>query len=55
MAGVPAGSWDVEIRSGEVPALTVSVAALLVTFPVVLLTTTVNCAPFSEIVEAGVV
>jgi hypothetical protein len=36
-------------------ALTVSVAALLVTLPTVLLTTTVNCAPLSELVVAGVV
>jgi hypothetical protein len=34
--------------------LTVSVAALLVTLPVVLLTSTVNCAPLSELVVAGV-
>ena len=36
-------------------ALTVSVAALLVTLPAVLLTTTVNSAPLSELVVAGVV
>jgi hypothetical protein len=35
--------------------LTVRVAALLVTLPTVLLTTTVNCAPLSELVVAGVV
>ena len=34
---------------------TVSVAGLLVTLPTVLLTTTVNCAPLSEFVVAGVV
>jgi hypothetical protein len=34
--------------------LTVSVAALLVTVPAVLLTTTVNCPPLSELVVAGV-
>lgn len=34
---------------------TVSVAALLVTLPAELLTTTVNCAPLSEPVVAGVV
>jgi hypothetical protein len=33
---------------------TVSVAALLVTLPTVLLTTTLNCAPLSEVVVAGV-
>ncbi len=33
---------------------TVSVAALLVTVPAVLLTTTVNCAPLSELLVAGV-
>jgi hypothetical protein len=36
-------------------ALTVRVAALLVMLPVLLLTTTVNCAPLSELVVAGVV
>ena len=36
-------------------ALTVRVAALLVMLPAVLLTTTVNSAPLSELVEAGVV
>jgi hypothetical protein len=40
---------------GVVPELTVSVAALLVALPTVLLTTTVNCAPLSELVVAGVV
>jgi len=34
---------------------TVSVAALLVTFPATLLTTTTNCAPLSEEVVGGVV
>jgi hypothetical protein len=38
-----------------VAALTVSVAALLVTLLAELLTTTVNCAPVSEVVSAGVV
>jgi len=33
---------------------TVSVAAPLVMLPAVLLTTTVNCAPLSELVVAGV-
>jgi hypothetical protein len=41
--------------SAIVPLLTVSVAALLVTLPVELLTTTVNCAPLSELAVAGVV
>src|SRR5207244_97535 len=36
-------------------APTVSVAALLVAFPAVLLTMTVNCAPLSPLVVAGVV
>jgi hypothetical protein len=35
-------------------ALTIRVAVLLVTFPAVLLTTAVNCAPLSEPVVAGV-
>ncbi len=35
--------------------VTVSVAALLVTLPAALLTSTVNCAPLSELVVAGVV
>jgi hypothetical protein len=34
---------------------TVRVAALLVTLPTVLMTTTVICAPLSELVVAGVV
>lgn len=41
--------------SEAVAAFTVSVAALLVTLPPVLLTTTVNCAPLSVVVVAGVV
>ena len=36
-------------------ALTVSVAALLVTLPTELLTMTVNCAPLSAVVSVGVV
>jgi hypothetical protein len=36
-------------------AFTVSVTALLVTLPAALLTTTVNCAPLSELVVVGVV
>ena len=43
------------IEGPAVAALTVSVAALLVTFPDVLPTTTVNCAPLSALVVAGVV
>jgi len=35
--------------------LTVSVAALLVALPTELLTMTVNCAPLSDVVSAGVV
>jgi hypothetical protein len=38
-----------------VAAFTVSVAALLVTLPAALLTNTVNCAPLSAVVVAGVV
>jgi hypothetical protein len=41
--------------SEAVAAFTVSVAALLVTLPAVLLTTAVNCAPLSVVVVAGVV
>ena len=36
-------------------AFTVRTAALLVALPALLLTTTVNCAPLSEVVVAGVV
>lgn len=43
-------NWGVEVL-----VFTVSVAALLVMFPALLLTTTVNCAPLSELVVAGVV
>jgi hypothetical protein len=42
-------------ESSRVEALTVSVAALLVTVPAGLLTATVNCSPLSEVVVAGVV
>src|SRR5260221_551025 len=45
----------VVIDGATAAALTVSVAALLVTLPAELLTTTVNCAPLSELVVAGVV
>ena len=48
-----AGCVVIEGATGA--ALTVSVAALLVTLPAELLTTTVNCAPLSEVVSAGVV
>jgi hypothetical protein len=41
--------------SRKVAAFTVSVAALLVTLPAELLTTTVNCAPLSAVVVTGVV
>jgi hypothetical protein len=41
--------------SRSVVTFTVRVAALLVTLPVLLLTVTVNCAPLSEAVVAGVV
>jgi hypothetical protein len=46
--------WAV-IEGATGAALTVRVAALLVTLPAALLTTTVNCAPLSELVVAGVV
>jgi hypothetical protein len=45
----------VVICNGEVAALTVRVAVLLVTLATALLTTTVNCAPLSEVAVAGVV
>jgi len=45
----------VVIEGGTTAALTVSAAALLVTLPALLLTTTVNCAPLSAVVVAGVV
>ena len=48
-----AGCAVIEGATGA--ALTVSVAGLLVTLPAVLLTTTVNSAPLSELVVAGVV
>jgi len=38
----------------ETPQFTVKVAALLVTVPALLLTTTSNVAPLSELVVAGV-
>jgi hypothetical protein len=43
------------LTEGGCATFTVSVAALLVTLPAVLLTTTVNCAALSELVVAGVV
>jgi len=43
------------VSAPGVGALTVSVAGLLVTLPTELLTTTVNWAPLSEVVSAGVV
>jgi hypothetical protein len=45
----------VVIDGATAPALTVSVAARLVTLPAALLATTANCAPLSEVVVAGVV
>ena len=48
-----AGCVVIEGATGA--ALTVRVAAALVTLPAVLLTFTVNCAPLSELVVAGVV
>jgi hypothetical protein len=55
MAAVPAGSCEVEIRKGKAPAFTVSVAALLITVPAVLLTTVLNAELLSEGLVAGVV
>ena len=46
--------WVV-IEGATGAAFTVRLAALLVTLPAVLLTTTVNSAPLSELVVAGVV
>ena len=43
------------IDGATAAALTVNMAALLVALPAALLTTTVNCAPLSELVVAGVV
>src|SRR5260370_9070429 len=43
------------VNVGGITAVMVSVAALLVTLPAMLLTATVNCAPLSELVVAGVV
>jgi hypothetical protein len=48
-----AGCAVIEGATGA--ALTVRVTALLVTVPAVLLITTVNCVPLSELVVAGVV
>jgi hypothetical protein len=45
----------VVIEGGTAADVTESVAALLVTVPAVLLTTTVNCTPLSELVVVGVV
>jgi hypothetical protein len=49
----PAGRLVVAICKGC--AFTVSVAALLVLLPATFVTTTVNCAPLSELVVAAVV
>jgi hypothetical protein len=46
--------WVV-IDGATAAALTVSVAALLVALPALLLTTTANWEPLSEVVVAGVV
>ncbi len=45
----------VVIDGATLPAVTVSVAAALVTLPAVLLMATVNSTPLSEVVVAGVV
>ena len=42
-------------RETETPQFTVKVAVLLVTVPALLLTTTSNVVPLSELVVAGVV
>jgi hypothetical protein len=46
---------SVVIEGATAAGFTVSVAALLVTLPAELLTTTVNCAPLSELLVGGVV
>jgi uncharacterized membrane protein len=46
---------EVMATVGGVEALTVRVAAMLVTLPAVLLTNTVNCDPLSALVVARVV
>jgi hypothetical protein len=51
----PPGSDVVVIVTGVTRALTVSAAALLVTVPAVLVTTTWKLEPLSEVVVAGVV
>jgi hypothetical protein len=43
------------IEGATAAAVTVRVAALLVTLPAELLTTTVNCDPLSDVAVAGVV
>jgi hypothetical protein len=48
-----AGCVVIEGATGA--GFTVRVAALLVALPAVLVTTTVNCAPLSEVVVTGVV
>ena len=45
----------VAMEGATATALTVRVARLLVALPVELLTMTLNCAPLSELVVAGVV
>jgi hypothetical protein len=52
---LPNDTLDELLLSTEGGAFTVSTAALLVPLPALLLTTTVNCAPLSEVVVAGVV
>jgi len=59
VSGVPTvcvpGLLNVIVCGVRLAAFTVSVAALLVTVPAELLTVTVNAAPLSDIVVAGVV
>ncbi len=53
---VPKSNWlELELSRRLAAAETVSKAGLLVTLPLPLLTTTVNCAPLSEAAVAGVV
>ena len=52
---VPPGNCELVTCKGGMEAFTVRMAALLVTLPAELLTTTVNCSPLSELLVAGVV
>ena len=52
---VPPDNCEFVTCKGGMEAFTVRTAALLVTLPAELLTITVNCAPLSEVLVAGVV